>query len=99
MNLPEALLFLQLSTWLTLKDVARVDSAMCSSAIREEFLSASQHVTLQSPRKYSNSCDAMNVWIFRKGVSVDGLYATKNFVGDDAVRQVYLERFGHGCCG
>jgi hypothetical protein len=84
LNLPQALISSVLSTWLTIVDVARLDSAYCSSHHRSEFLEAAYEfgTALQYPpamNVLNNCCNAMSLWILSKGAPVSGLFVTSNF--------------------
>jgi hypothetical protein len=100
-DLPEVLLSSLLSTWLTLVDVARVDSAVCSTVHRSDFLrSVYQPSTLFRevhllPWEENHAMgDMINAWIMKKGVSVAKIYATPFFVNNRQLRRTYLQRHG-----
>jgi hypothetical protein len=98
-NLPEALLLSELSAWLTIKDVARLDSAMCTSALREEFLTVALRATLQYQADITSEdeiYDKMNDWIIRKGAAVAGFHVTRSFLHNHEERVEYLKKQGHG---
>jgi F-box/leucine-rich repeat protein 2/20 len=99
LNFPEELIALQLSTWLTIRDVARLDSAFCSSAGRGEFLKVTYEskTVLQYPPNVnikSSECNSMNSWVLKKCVRLPGIYATPVFVNSHDLRREYLKRNG-----
>jgi hypothetical protein len=100
-DLPEALLSSLLSTWLTLVDVARVDSAVCCTAHRNDFLRTAYHpstlfheVPTTTWRDHYATGDLVNIWILRKGASVTGFYATAAFLHNHELRSRYLHDHG-----
>jgi hypothetical protein len=96
-NLPEALLSVIYSSWLTIVDVARLDSAVCQRESRKEFLSIAYRsgVTLQYQAVFRKElCDAINVWILKKDVFMSGIYATVVFMREHERRKQYLQKYG-----
>jgi hypothetical protein len=95
-SIPEALISTVFSQWLTMVDIARVDSAFCSKHQRPRLLQTaySPGVVLQytddSGDKYN---DALNKWIVTRGASVPCIYVT-DFLHNAQPRKSYLERHG-----
>jgi hypothetical protein len=101
-NLPEALLSVFLSEWVTMTEVARMDSAFCNATIRSEFLNAAYNVgrTLQYPPNLSSKItiptlvDRINEWVLNRGASIPGFYATNSFQSNPTQWLSYLKKFG-----
>jgi hypothetical protein len=89
--------------WLTIVDVARLDSAFCNFACRSEFLNSvySSGVVLKYPTQLnSRHLDLMclNTWIANKNVSTTGLYIMKLFATEGYFfhrLQKYIQEHGH----
>jgi hypothetical protein len=101
-RIPEALLTSVLSKWLTIADVAHLDSAVCNKALRCDFFNTAYRsgiTKLQYPSTIESSprtvCDAMNAWIFAKGAMVDALFVTPVLVHCHQRRREYLEMYGY----
>jgi hypothetical protein len=99
-NLPEELLSQELSVWLTIVDVARLDSATCCLAARKAFVQAAfnRRTLLSYPPsvniKTMKLCDAINGWIFKRSALVSGFYATPVFLRSHEKREQYLRQHG-----
>jgi hypothetical protein len=99
-SLPDALLSSLLSGWLAITDVVRLDSAICSSALRGEF----ERVAYKSQTVLSvtgtfetlkrRGTEKMDEWIFIKGLQVDGFYASDYFLETHNARSDYLTKHG-----
>ena len=79
-----------LSRWLYVKDVARLDSALCCKAVRQIFLKqlAQDHIVL-SARRHSNTSYMLD-WLFLRSARIDTLVLLSF---DDKV-QSYVSQFG-----
>ena len=88
LTFPDEILVLFLVDWFNLSDVARLDSACCSSICRSEFLSLLQHkfVTVKDDRhviyvglKFQ---DLFTRWIFQRQMKLSDLYLMPNNYND-----------------
>jgi hypothetical protein len=97
-NLPEPLFSLGLASWLTILDVARLDSALCNRAQREKFLRTAFQTPLSMPSTSMSIVltNRINEWVFQKNIPVAGLQATTGFTGSHTRRCAYLSQYGHG---
>jgi hypothetical protein len=99
-ELPDVLLTVILSAWLTIKDVARLDSSFCSNEHRQDLLSIAygRHAVLQLPVKvsiYSAMCDRFQAWVLRKDACVSGFFVTPELVNRYFERwKEHLQRHG-----
>jgi hypothetical protein len=86
------------SEWLTIFDIARLDSATCNRQQRSSFtaLAYTSCRALQYPTEIIGDTllDAMSIWICRKDVPVAGLFLTPTIVLNDTLRLDYLKRRG-----
>jgi hypothetical protein len=98
LRLPEVLSSLQLSTWLTIVDVARLDSAFCTTALREEFLKLVYCglALLQTADMlhFDLGSDPMIAWILEKRALIGGVHVTETFLGRSDLRKEYLRQHG-----
>jgi hypothetical protein len=107
LELAEALLTTLLSDWLTIADVAHLDSAFCSTAHRRYFLSAAYNATtlLRYPSTEDFSVrtymldiiyNAISIWMLRKGAVASGLHVSETLINKYDRRLQYLTQ--HGRC-
>jgi hypothetical protein len=96
------------SVWLTIVDVARLDSAFCINGVRAGFLDAAYKagVPLHYKKDISSRqliCEAINVWIMTKNASVPGIFITSAFIRDQERTKEYFRMHGESlrwaeCC-
>jgi hypothetical protein len=99
LSLPEVLQSSVISVWLTIVDVARMDSAMCSRLHRQDFLHAAYQTgaVLSYPRRafgWHQKSDLANAWIFSKNISVDGFHPSPIILKRNMERKIYLQQHG-----
>jgi hypothetical protein len=87
---PEAVTRSILLGWLSLKDVARLDSAFCATKLRAAYqpVAFGQLMQYRMPPEavYERSAE----WLFARSVKVDGLWMYKTLVDDTTLRQNVL---------
>jgi hypothetical protein len=85
------------SDWLTIVDMAHLDSALCCKALRKDFF---HRAVLRYPVNLMNikdnfDLDGMNSWIFSRNASVEGFFASAVFCKGHRRREEYLNQYGH----
>jgi hypothetical protein len=100
-NFPDAYLSDLFSVWVTIVDVAQLDSALCAHSVRKEFMDAaynSDTVLQYSEKIYEKEDidDEVNAWLFLRSACVSGLNITPVFILDQNSRQQYLWKYGSG---
>jgi hypothetical protein len=77
LDLPVELASTLISDWLTIVDMARLDSAVCNSAVRADFSRTAYNTRtiLQYPSVIPAKMKKtifMNLWVFKKDASIPG---------------------------
>jgi hypothetical protein len=105
-NLPEELAHNVLSSWVGVDDVCRLDSAVCSKALRATFLRVIRLTgfVISScyeppmwkfhPSRVSELRDQFMVWIMSRDLAISEVAVTRSFVQDEYERISYLQRHG-----
>jgi hypothetical protein len=101
-NLPEVLINHVLSLWIGVRDIGRLDSAMCGNIIRNSFLHFihASRLTIHQcyePHELKNAGDLTNqfmIWIVKRNLALTELTVTLTFARNKHSRTVYLQRHG-----
>jgi hypothetical protein len=99
-NFPDETVSSVVWPWLTIVDVAYLDNAYCNIVLRDRFVITFRKsgVTIAYPVKTNRESkyhDAMNEWILRRGVPVDGMFASRSFLRNHDARKMYLQEHGY----
>jgi hypothetical protein len=87
---PEAVTRSILKGWLGLEDVARLDSAFCSTKLRAAFQTAAfgQLTTYRMPPEATYERSAQ--WLIARSAKVDGVWMCNTLLNNSALRQIFL---------
>jgi hypothetical protein len=102
-RLPDALLSVLLSEWMSIVEAARLDSAMCNTVLRKTFVQSIYkskvlllYTCIRSKRhKVGYNACKIEEWILAKRVQVAGFQASDAFVKNHDIRKDYLQQYGH----
>jgi hypothetical protein len=95
-TLPTNVLSSLLTSWLTIVEVAHLDSAYCNMTLRVEFVRTAyeSEMALEFKGDWMESNDTMSEWILQRGVLVTSMHATSAFLSNHKMRTAYLARHG-----
>jgi len=104
--LPEAVVGQVLTSWVDLKDIARLDSSLCNHKRRNTFLNIvysaeftySEEIGLEKLNYFSQSynirCDRLMDWVFLRKVGVNFMFVSNYVNKNAALRKQYLSQHG-----
>jgi hypothetical protein len=96
-KLPEMVAVSVLVSWVGVKDLGRLDSAMCNKMARKPFLKlvSQPAFVIQNPWRDSDEpSDVFVTWIMRRFVTVSALSITDSLLRSRSERQKYLKHCG-----
>lgn len=95
-EVPESLAHTVLRLWLDLVDVGRLDSAVCSSAVREKFLALAFTAPVTYLNDLANPCNSSRLisWSELRGALLDGVRIPGGFTNYEGLLTSFILRSG-----